>query len=84
MGAPEFVDEHRVEVLVLGSNLALDSSESTTEGVDVRTVVKELKKVRHGYYSVQVDDILYDCMHRCIHTRKSRTRSIGLKISSSR
>ncbi|KAH9935211.1 uncharacterized protein BXZ73DRAFT_89546 [Epithele typhae] len=40
VGAPEFVDEHRVEVLVLGSTSA-----------DVRAVVRELKKV-HPYEEV--------------------------------
>ncbi|KAI0664004.1 hypothetical protein C8Q70DRAFT_1049536 [Cubamyces menziesii] len=63
IGKPERVDEDRVEVLVLGAaassstnatNAADVNAGSTGEGVDVRSVLRELKEV-HPYEEVAYD-----------------------------
>ncbi|CDO75953.1 hypothetical protein BN946_scf184888.g3 [Trametes cinnabarina] len=51
VGKPEHVDEDRVEVLVLGAG---DSPSQSGAGVDVKSVLQELKKV-HPYEEVAYD-----------------------------
>ena len=78
MGAPEFVEEHRVEVLVLGASAANTDAPNPSssavsgqeEGVDVRAVVRELKKVRCKVFS---SDWPY-CLYGQLQQRRLRMR----------